>query len=238
MAASSSPPKRVARCRVKVQTDIPIGMPYTRRYVIYQTVSLVAKAAPLSREARKEQTRAAIVDAATKLFAKNGIEATSLDRIAGEIGLTKGAIYSTFSSKDEVVEAVATANAVNIEEERFFDPQIPLKEVLRAVAEELMAVRKKLTRDQIQLFLELFLYERRYASWGNRITAENRAWMGKDIPRLEKAVKERGERLLIPASDFFTALNVIGIGAVLQLERDPESLSTESVVKLFESLVE
>jgi AcrR family transcriptional regulator len=198
----------------------------------------VARAAPLSREARKEQTREAIIAAATKLFAKDGIEATSLDRIAGEIGLTKGAIYSTFSSKDELVEAVATANAVNIEEERFFDPKIPLKKVLRSVAEELMAVRKKLTRDQIALFLELFLYERRHGSWGRRVAAENRAWMEKDIPRLEKAVRERGDRLLVPASDFFTALNAIGIGVVLQLERDPESLSTESVVKLFEAFVE
>ena len=198
----------------------------------------MAQAAPLSREARKEQTREAIIAAATKLFAQDGIEATSLDRIAGEIGLTKGAIYSTFKNKDEVVEAVATANAVNIEEERFFDPAIPLKEVLRAVAEELMAVRKRLTREQIELFLELFLYERRHGSWGRRITEQNREWMEKDIPRLEEAAKQRGDRLLIPASDFFTALNAIGIGVVLQLERDPESLSTESVVKLFESFVE
>ncbi len=212
-------------------------MKYTHWYVIYQAVSLMARAAPLSREARKEQTREAIISAAAKLFARDGIEATSLDRIAGEIGLTKGAIYSTFANKDALVEAVATANAINIEEERFFDPDIPLKKVLRSVAEEFLALRKKLTRDQFVLFLELFLYERRHG-WGQRVAAENRAWMEKDIPRLEKAVKERGDRLVVPAPDFFPALNAVAIGLAIQLERDPNSLSQESVLKLFESVVE
>jgi AcrR family transcriptional regulator len=213
-------------------------MLYTAWYVSYQSVCEMSQAAPLTREARKEQTREAIVAAATKLFSGDGIEATSLDRIAKEIGLTKGAIYSTFSSKDEVVEAVATANAVAVHEEHLFDPKVPIKKVLRLLATEVMDVRKKFTRGQFVLFLELFLYERRHGSWGRRVAAENRAANEADIPRLEKAMTERGEKLIVPAAEFFTALNSIAIGVVLQLERDPESLSTESVVKLFESIAE
>lgn len=195
-------------------------------------------AAALTREARKEQTREAIIAAATKLFSKDGIEATSLDRIAGEIGLTKGAIYSTFASKDDLVEAVAVANSVTVGDELIFRADVPLKKVLRGLATELMAVRKKLTRDQIVLFLELFLYERRHASWAKLSVAQNRAVSREDAEKLERAMKERRERLPIPARDFFTAVNAVAIGVVLQLERDPESLSTESVVRLFESLAE
>jgi len=214
-----------------------MGMLYTCQYVRYPTVSKMNHA-PLTREARKEQTRDAIVAAATKLFSRDGIEATSLDRIAKEIGLTKGAIYSTFSSKDELVEAVATANAVNVNEEKLFDPDIPIKDVLRLLATEVMVVRKKLTRDQFVLLLELFLYERRHGSWGKRAVAESRAAMEKDIPRFEQAMKKRGENLMVPAAEFFWALNAIALGVVLQLERDPESLSSESVLTLFESLAE
>lgn len=192
----------------------------------------------LTREARKEQTREAIIQAATKLFSKDGIEATSLDRIAGEIGLTKGAIYSTFASKDDLVEAVATANSVNVSDDALFRADVPLRQVLRSLATELLAVRKKLTRDQIVLFLELFLYERRHGSWAKKIAAENRAAFEEDTARLERAMKERGKHLPIAARDFFTALNAVAIGVVLQLERDPESLSSESVLRLFESLAE
>lgn len=209
----------------------------TNQYVSYQWVSTMSQA-PLTREARKEQTREAIVAAATKLFASSGIEATSLDRIASEIGLTKGAIYSTFASKDELVEAVAKANAVSVGEEELFDSKVPIKTVLRSLAIELMDVRKKLTREQFLLFLELFLYERRHGSWGKRVVAENRAAMEEDVPRLEHAMEERGERLIVPAAEFFTALNAIAVGLVLMLERDPDSLSTESVVKMFESIAQ
>ena len=194
--------------------------------------------APLTREARKGQTREAIVAAATKRFARDGIEATSLDRIANEIGLTKGAIYSTFGSKDELVEAVASANSVSVGEDLMFDPNIPIQEVLRSLGTELMAMRKKLTRDQFALFLELHLYERRHASWGKQMAAENRAAMLDELPRLEEVMTERGENLAVPLDEFFTALNAIAIGVVIQLERDPNSLSTESVVKMFEALAE
>ena len=194
--------------------------------------------APLTREARKEQTRAAIVAAATKLFASHGIEATSLDRIAKEVGLTKGAIYSTFASKDELVEAVASANSISVGEGVLFDPSISIKEVLRWFANELMVVRKKLTRDQFALFLELHLYERRHASWGKRMAAENRAAMLEELPRLEQTMKERGESLAIPMDEFYTALNALAIGVVIQLERDPNSLSADSVLRMFESLAE
>jgi len=194
--------------------------------------------APLTREARKEQTRDAIVAAATKLFSRDGIEATSLDRIANEIGLTKGAIYSTFSSKDELVEAVATANAITVDEGALFDPKVPLKEVLRSLAQGLIVIRKSLPRDRLILFLELFLYERRHGSWGKRVATESRAALEEDIPRFEETMKKRGEKLPMPAFEFFTALNAVAIGVVLQLERDPESLSAESVLKLFESIAE
>ena len=193
---------------------------------------------PLTRQARKEQTRAAIVAAAMKLFARDGIEATSLDAIAREIGLTKGAIYSTFASKDELVEAVAVANSVTVGEDVLFDPKVPIKEVLRTLATELIAVRKKLSRDQFALFLELHLYEQRHGSWGKRMAAENRAATLEELPKLEKAMEERGEKLSVPADEFYTALNAIALGVVVQLERDPNSLSTETVVKMFESLAE
>lgn len=198
----------------------------------------MSQARPLTREARKEQTREAIVAAATKLFSRDGIEATSLDRIANEIGLTKGAIYSTFASKDELVEAVATANSVDVHEEKLFDPYIPIKEVLRGLAREVLDVRSRFTRHQFALFLELYLYERRHGSWGKRMMEESRAALEKDAPRFEQAMKKRGEKLIVSAAEFFTALNAIAIGVVLQLERDPESLSAESVLKLFESLAE
>src|SRR3954465_1469860 len=63
----------------------------------------------LSRDARKAETRDALLRAAARLFARNGIETTSMDRIASEVGLTKGAVYAHFANKKELTIAVAYA---------------------------------------------------------------------------------------------------------------------------------
>jgi AcrR family transcriptional regulator len=195
-------------------------------------------AAPLSREARKAQTRDAIVAAATKLFTEQGIEATSLDRIAAEVGLTKGAVYSTFDGKDDLVEAVALAASVVVGPDVLFSPDIPLKDGLRNIAEQLIAVTNKPAHDLVMLDLELFMYEQRHRSWGKHVLAEQRAAIAEASDKLESATRIRGETLPMPAVEFVNALMALARGVVQQLRRDPKSISKESVVTVFTSLVE
>ena len=51
------------------------------------------------RQERRAQTRAALLDAAERLWAERGIRGASLDEIAAQAGLTKGAVYSNFAGK-------------------------------------------------------------------------------------------------------------------------------------------
>jgi AcrR family transcriptional regulator len=60
----------------------------------------------LLRAERKERTRAELVAAARAVFLQRGFHAASLDEIADEAGYTKGAVYSNFSSKDDLFLAV------------------------------------------------------------------------------------------------------------------------------------
>ncbi len=52
--------------------------------------------------------RERVLTAALGLFAKHGVNGTSLQMIADEIGVTKAAVYYQFQSKDEIVQAVIT----------------------------------------------------------------------------------------------------------------------------------
>ena len=56
----------------------------------------------------KSSTRQRILDAATDLFGVRGIDATSLDAIAGEVGVAKQTLLYWFPSKDDLVQAVVT----------------------------------------------------------------------------------------------------------------------------------
>lgn len=52
-------------------------------------------------------TRARLLDTALKLFSEHGMEGTSLQMIADDLGVTKAAVYYHFKTKDEIAEAVA-----------------------------------------------------------------------------------------------------------------------------------
>jgi AcrR family transcriptional regulator len=60
----------------------------------------------LTRAQQQEVTRTRLLDAAEKLFGDRGIPQTSLDGIAAEAGLTKGAIYANFAGKDDLIAAI------------------------------------------------------------------------------------------------------------------------------------
>lgn len=53
-----------------------------------------------------ELTRKAVLNAAMKVFSKNGYTQTSLTEVAKEAGLTRGAIYWHFNNKHQLLSAV------------------------------------------------------------------------------------------------------------------------------------
>jgi AcrR family transcriptional regulator len=56
--------------------------------------------------ARRAQTRARLMDAAVTVFAERGIIGASVEEICESAGFTRGAFYSNFSGKDELVVAL------------------------------------------------------------------------------------------------------------------------------------
>ena len=58
------------------------------------------------RELKKEKTIANILGVAEKLFSSQGYESTSIAQIAKECGLSKGAMYHHFASKEAVLNEI------------------------------------------------------------------------------------------------------------------------------------
>jgi AcrR family transcriptional regulator len=58
---------------------------------------------PRTRDARRQQ----ILDAAQRCFSRNGFQATSMQDIFAEAGLSAGSVYSHFTGKDEIITAIA-----------------------------------------------------------------------------------------------------------------------------------
>lgn len=67
----------------------------------------MATARRSSRDEQRARTRADLLSAAATVFARNGYHATSVDMVAEAAGYTKGAVYSNFTSKEDLFLALA-----------------------------------------------------------------------------------------------------------------------------------
>ncbi|WP_319449814.1 MULTISPECIES: TetR/AcrR family transcriptional regulator [unclassified Mycobacterium] len=89
-------------------------------------------------EHKDEGRRAAILAAATKLFAEQGFRETNLNQIAEELGFRRQAVYHYFPSKEEILyELVAAAGeAMTQSSQALFDakvsPEVALADVVRS----------------------------------------------------------------------------------------------------------
>lgn len=79
---------------------------------------------PRSRAERQRETRAALVEAALRVFARDGYHGASLEVIANQAGYSKGAVYSNFDGKAELFLAVMDRNLSAVQ--GAFDPFEPL----------------------------------------------------------------------------------------------------------------
>ncbi|WP_320668853.1 helix-turn-helix domain-containing protein [Patulibacter defluvii] len=59
----------------------------------------------------REETVARLLDAAVEVFAERGIAAATVSQIAAAAGLTKGAVYSNFAGKDDLILAIMDRQA-------------------------------------------------------------------------------------------------------------------------------
>ena len=145
-------------------------------------------------------------------------------------------MYSTFASKEELIDAVAESRSVLIDPDPLFRADLPLREGLRSIAEAFLTLRPKLTREILCLELEMFLYADRHPRWGRAELRALREARREEADRLEAAAAERGERLPMPAEDFFVALEALLIGIAREQFRDPAVLSDSTIESLIVGL--
>jgi TetR/AcrR family transcriptional regulator len=72
--------------------------------------------APADRERNPVRTRAAILDAAEKLFAQKGFEATSLSEVGAAAGVSRGTPGYFFGSKADLYQAVLDRSLAEVRE--------------------------------------------------------------------------------------------------------------------------
>jgi AcrR family transcriptional regulator len=126
------------------------------------------------RDEQRERTRAELLDAAARVFAAQGFHAASVDQVAEAAGYTKGAVYSNFSSKEELFLELLERHldqAIGLLEQLVLDkPPLERAEAF-ATHHERLAV---LDRDWFLLEAEFLLYAARNEQVRDRVAARQR----------------------------------------------------------------
>jgi AcrR family transcriptional regulator len=114
------------------------------------------------RSARKAQTRERLLEAAARVYARRGFGGATLDEVAAEAGFTKGAVYSHFGSKENLLLALLEEHlAAQIAEQiALFDrDRMPWERPL--AGSERWMQRLEDDPDSFRLFVELWVYAQR-----------------------------------------------------------------------------
>ena len=193
----------------------------------------------LSREEKKAQTRERLIEAAARVFAEKGFATTSLDEVADAAGLTKGAVYSNFENKEDLVVAVLRAHQ---------DRQSGIKDIATAAGtlEEQQAVAGRLfsesvarERDAFLLLLEFTAYALRTPSVYADFLERHRAGRKEIADMIDEAGAGRDAKGF--KTDAYRAaliFEVVGNGIALEKLIDPEGVPDDVFDRLMPVLIE
>jgi AcrR family transcriptional regulator len=171
----------------------------------------------LTREAKKAETRAALLDAAARTFGRRGFYAASVEEVAEEAGYSKGAVYSNFENKEDLfmtlleerplgwVSAISTllANEEQVE---------PL--VMKSGA--FMTDLVDRDREWSLLFFDLWTYASRDRNLEHRVAGMYEQSRTQAAQMIEAKSKELNLSLPMPAEDIAAAVIALSDGFYLQ----------------------
>jgi AcrR family transcriptional regulator len=193
-----------------------------------------------TRAARQAQTREDLIDAAEELFTANGFHATSLDAVAVAAGYTKGAVYSNFSSKEDLFFAVYERRVARHEAhvaELFAEPPDAREAILRVIV-AVGDLRRRRQDGWMAVFLEFWTHVLRHPEHRARFGAAHRRAVEPFRVALEQFAAQRGITLPIPADQLATSLFAMENGIGLERLTDPESADADLPVRLVELIFE
>lgn len=194
------------------------------------------------RSARREATRQRILDAARIVFAEKGVFGASIEDICEQAGFTRGAVYSNFADKDDILHAVIerehqalldhiTSSMHLVEQEAASAPSLEA-----AVASLVNRIIRTIPLDrQVTLIAtELEIMAVRRPDLSASFLAVNNAFRERLAGFLVSALERVGREPVVDPLDIIDALKAIGERSVRRAliegpDADPDCLS-ESIL--------
>ncbi len=176
-----------------------------------------AAAGDTHRSPRREATRQRILDAAREVFAERGVIGGSVEEICERAGFTRGAFYSNFNDKDDVLDALVERehtrllehlDATFVEVDREVEEADSLEAVLAGMVDRILRsipVDRQLSL--IQTELEIFAIRR--PEHARRFLETNNRFRERIGALIDEAMRRYGRELLVDPSVITDAIVAI-----------------------------
>jgi AcrR family transcriptional regulator len=180
---------------------------------------------------KRQRTRAALIEAALAIAAEQGFEAVTLNAVAARVGMTKGAVYSSFRSKAQLLWEAAEGTQVFVNPD--VRPGAPLGEQARAFARALLSATPRFERlrpfhNALQL----------YAATDPELQSLQQAAQEQLFAAIDGYLEaEFGARLVIPTRHASLALQALVRGFLHQATVTPGAVTEEAIAQAVEALM-
>jgi AcrR family transcriptional regulator len=191
------------------------------------------------RSARREATRQRILDAAREVFAEMGVIGGTVEDICERAGFTRGAFYSNFTDKDDVVDALVEREHNLLLEHLNSSFALVDKEVSEApdLATVLASLVDQILRSVpvdrqlslVQTELEIFAIRR--PDLARRFVETNNRFRARIGEFLDGAMRHHGRELLVDPSILTDAIVAIAERSVRRAllaggDADPDAMAS------------
>jgi AcrR family transcriptional regulator len=175
-----------------------------------------------TRAEKQIQTRAQLIAAAARVFARRGFRAATVEEIAERAGYSHGAVYSNFAGKEELFLAVFEQYMVERVEEvaRASEVEGTFPERARAAADQWMA-RFGEDRETFLLHLEFMIHAARNPKLSKQLGERMAALRLEVERRIAERAAETGASLPLPAADIALVMRALGIGLAVEALNAP-----------------
>jgi AcrR family transcriptional regulator len=191
------------------------------------------------RSARRARTRAQLLEAAARVYARRGFESATLDEVAEEAGFTKGAVYDHFGSKEKLLFALLDEHLSGqiAEQIALFDPTVETAERPRVGADRWMRELDD-DPDSFRLFIEAWVRSQRDDTLREQVLAGMGAWR-ETLAGFGRARTDQGDIEVDEATleRFATVMLALGIGMGIMRLSDPEAVAPELLGSAYVMLI-
>jgi AcrR family transcriptional regulator len=180
---------------------------------------------------KRQRTRARLIEAAAEVIGEKGYEKTSLEEVAARAGMTRGAIYGNFASKDELLLAFV--------EQRWrpVTPRLrrgaPMAEQMRVLGEAVADAAQE-RRAHAAGALSFMLYAATHEDIRRELSARN----AEVYARMEAGLADYFDPAELPMAPdaFVRVLHAMSDGFMIAAFMQPQVYTRELIVAAFVAL--